>query len=283
MDSLVTRLQGQIAHFRTQPPLRDRHDRLWLDRLRAVGCSVGMGLAIALGTGLSPAAAVTVAPELQSILSDIDRAASAKDPSLLQRFAPDFRSADGLSRDELGRSLAQFWQNFDRVSYQTTVDKLDRDRDGWTIETLTEITATKDSTSLGPAKLTAQVRARQIIRNGVIVRQELLSERTTTQWGSKPPSVRVRLPERVRPGETYSFDAIVQDPLGDTLLAGGAIDAPVRPESYTVPQDAALEPISAGGLFKLGRAPSSPGSRWISAVLVGPEGMTWVTQRLDVR
>lgn len=282
MDSLVTRLPGQIARLRPQPPLRHR---LWRERLWTVGCSLGMGMAIALGFGNRPVAAVaiTAPPEVQTVLSEIDRAASAKDASLLQRFAPDFRSADGLSREQLGRSLSQFWQNFDRVSYQTTVEKVDRDRDGWTIETLTEITATKDSTSLGPAKLTAQVRARQIIRNGVIVRQELLAERTTTQWGSKPPSVRVRLPERVRPGETYSFDAIVQDPLGDTLLAGSAIDQPVRPEAYDLPQDAALEPISAGGLFKLGRAPSSPGSRWISAVLVGPEGMTWVTQRLDVR
>ena len=256
---------------------------VFVNRLSRVGLAVGAGAAIALGAAIGPVSAVTVAPEVQTLLSEIDRAASAKDPALLQRFAPDFQSADGLSRTDLARSLEQFWKNFDQVSYTTTVEKADRDRDGWTIETLTEIVATQDTTTLGPAKLTTQVRARQTLRNGAIVRQELLDERTTTQWGSKPPAVRVRLPERVRPGETYTFDAIVQDPLGETLLAGSAIDSPVRPEAYAVPQNAALEPISTGGLFKIGRAPNSPGPRWISAVLVGPEGMTWITQRLDVR
>lgn len=256
---------------------------VFVNRCSRVGLAVGAGAAIALGAAIGPVSAVTVAPEVQTLLSDIDRTASAKDPTLLQRFTPTFQSADGLSRADLARSLEQFWKTFDQVSYTTTVEKADRDRDGWTIETLTTIVATQDTTTLGPAKLTSEVRARQTIRNGLIVRQELLGERTTTQWGSKPPAVRVRLPERVRPGETYTFDAIVQDPLGDTLLAGSAIDAPVRPEAYMVPPAAALEPISTGGLFKTGRAPTSPGPRWISAVLVGPEGMTWVSQRLDVR
>lgn len=254
-----------------------------IQRASRWGLALGASLLMAMGTAVNPAAAVTIDPSVQALLSDIDRAASAKDAGLLQRFAPNFRSADGLSRDELGRSLSQFWQSFDQVTYSTTVEKADRDRDTWILETRTDITATKANTTLGPAKLVTEVRARQTVQNGLVIRQELLDERTTTQWGSKPPRVRVRLPERVRPGDTYTFDAIVQDPLGDTLLAGSAIDTPVRPELYAIPQNAALEPISAGGLFKVGRAPNSPGSRWISAVLVGPEGMTWITERLEVR
>ena len=43
-----------------------------------------------------------------------------------------------------------------------------------------------------------------------------------------------------------------------------------------------LEFLNAGGLFKIGRAPSTPGPQWISAVIRRGEDMTIITQRLQV-
>ena len=43
-----------------------------------------------------------------------------------------------------------------------------------------------------------------------------------------------------------------------------------------------LELLTSGGLFKVGRAPSTPGNQWISAVISRSDGMTMMTQRLQV-
>ncbi len=43
-----------------------------------------------------------------------------------------------------------------------------------------------------------------------------------------------------------------------------------------------LQLLTSGGVFKEGQAPSLPGSQWISAVILRGNGMTMVTQRLQV-
>jgi len=90
----------------------------------------------------------------------------------------------------------------------------------------------------------------------------------------------MNLPQQVRVGQQYSFDAIVQEPLGDDYLVGAAIEEPIQADKYFNPTPVELELLPAGGLFKVGRAPNIPANRWISAVLV--RGITIVTQRLPV-
>jgi len=91
----------------------------------------------------------------------------------------------------------------------------------------------------------------------------------------------MNLPQQVRVGQQYSFDAIVQEPLGDDYLVGAAIEEPIQADKYFNPTPVELELLPAGGLFKVGRA-QIPANRWISAVLVRGEGLTIVTQRLPV-
>ncbi|NEO47624.1 MAG: nuclear transport factor 2 family protein, partial [Moorea sp. SIO4A3] len=97
-----------------------------------------------------------------------------------------------------------------------------------------------------------------------------------------PPNVTVKLPEQVRIGQRFNFDAIVTEPLGDDLLLGVAIEESVSPQRYTNPTDIDLESLTAGGIFKVGRAPLLPEDRWISAILIRGDGMIMITRRLHV-
>jgi hypothetical protein len=92
----------------------------------------------------------------------------------------------------------------------------------------------------------------------------------------------VNLPEQVRVGQPYNFDVIVKEPLGNNLLLGTALEEQIKPERFTKPADLKLELLSAGGIFKLGKAPLKEDNRWVSAVLIREGGMIMVTQRLQV-
>jgi hypothetical protein len=131
-------------------------------------------------------------------------------------------------------------------------------------------------------KLESTLRSRQRIENQKIVQQEILGERTQQMSGANPPNIEVQLPEQVRPGQSFNFDVIVKEPLGDSLLLGAALEDTIKPELYAKPSEFKLDLLPAGGIFKIGKAPTKPQDHWLSAVLVRKDGMTMVTQRLQV-
>jgi hypothetical protein len=131
-------------------------------------------------------------------------------------------------------------------------------------------------------KLTSTVRSRVTIANQTLTSQEILGEQTLLTTGVKPPVVQVSLPEQVNVGQAFNFDAVVKDPLGNNLLLGSAVEEPITSEQYLQRKEVILEPLSSGGLFKVGQAPKQPTRQWISAVLVQEGGMTIVSQRLNV-
>jgi hypothetical protein len=100
--------------------------------------------------------------------------------------------------------------------------------------------------------------------------------------GKKPPQVEFRLPQQVKVGEKYAFDAIVKEPLGNNFLLGTAMEETIKPNKYLNPTPVNLELLSTGGLFKTGTAPLKPVNQWISAVIVRDDGVTMITQRLKV-
>jgi hypothetical protein len=74
----------------------------------------------------------------------------------------------------------------------------------------------------------------------------------------------------------------VAEPLGDRVLLGTALEEPVSPDGYLTPATLDLTLLPAGGLFKVGQAPATPESRWVSAIIIREDGITEVTQRLQV-
>ncbi len=255
----------------------------------AFGVAVTVGSTMPMAIAQEPTGVVIIArspesapAELTDWLAALDTAASGQDlEAVVGYYASNFESDDGVTRQILGRSLFELWEAFPGLTYKTTLEDWTREGGGFVVTATTTITSPDTTDTLQP-RLSATVTTRQTIRDGAIVSSTVLAEETEIKRGDRPPTVWVRLPEQVRPGDEFSFDAIVQEPLGDDLLAGAAINEPVTAQGYRSPGNWELETLSAGGLFKVGTAPDAEGPRWISAVLVSGDGTTIVTRRLQV-
>ncbi len=221
-------------------------------------------------------------PELTDTLSQIDAAASESDLRAVMRFYDrSFTSSDGLTRSTLEQTLSDLWQRYPDLTYSTQLESWEAQANGLSTVTTTTITGSYPD-QRRDLKLTATIRSRQQFQNNQIVQQEILAERSELSSGQKPPSLSISLPEQVAPGQSFDFDAVVTEPLGERVLLGTALEEPVTVENYLNPAPIELELLTSGGLFKVGEAPPEAGDRWISAVVVRYDGITAVTQRLRV-
>lgn len=224
----------------------------------------------------------TAPQELKNLLAQIDAAANQQNvEAVMQFYGEDFSHSDGLTPESMEQTLTQLWQLYPRMRYQTQLQTWRADGNAIVAETVTNITGAQSQNTRNMV-LNATINSRQRYEDGKIVRQEILSERSQLSAGANPPTVNVKLPQQVKIGQQYNFDVIVQEPLGDDYLLGAAIEEPIRPENYLNPTPVDLELLSAGGLFKVGSAPALADDRWISAVLIRGDGITTVTQRLNV-
>ncbi len=229
-----------------------------------------------------PKSLINAPPQLTNLLSQIDTAANQhKVDTVIQFYSPNFTHSDGLTRQSMAQALTQLWQRYPQLKYQTQLQSWKAQGNAIVAETITNITGAQPQ-SPNNLVFNATINSRQRYENGKIVRQEILSERSQLKVGDKPPTVEVKLPQQIKPGQQYNFDAVVQEPLGEDYLLGAVIEEPIKPENYLNPSRVDLELLSAGGLFKLGRAPAGADKLWVSAVLIRGDGMTLVTQRLNV-
>ncbi len=220
--------------------------------------------------------------ELRNLLTQMDAAASQGDiKGVMQLYSPTFTHGDGLNAQSLEQSLIALWKRYPQLRYNTQLQSWKAEGNAIVAETITNITGLPSANSNNLA-LNATIISRQRMQGAKIVHQEILSERSLLTSGNKPPQIDVNLPQQVRVGQQYSFDAIVQEPLGEDFLLGTAIEEPVQVSKYLNPTSVDLELLTSGGLFKVGRAPATPGNRWVSAVILRGGGMTMVTQRLQV-
>ena len=248
--------------------------------------------------------------QLTQTLTQIDAAANQHDLQAVMGFySPSFTNSDGLTVADMEAALKALWQRYPNLTYSTQINSWTQEGNAIVVETTTTITAAALSAtpaplpqSLHPATnagateatpaeaapaprsfaLKATLTSRQRFEAQKIVQQDMLSERTEMTSGDHPPTIDLSLPPQVTTGQTYDFDALVKEPLGDRLLLGAALEEPISPTSYLNPTPINLEPLSAGGIFKVGQAPIKPENRWLSAVIIRDDGITTVTQRLQV-
>ncbi|MBR8836944.1 MAG: nuclear transport factor 2 family protein [Stigonema ocellatum SAG 48.90 = DSM 106950] len=220
-------------------------------------------------------------PQLNNMLTQIDTAASRGDiKGVMQFYSPNFTQGDGLDRLTLEKALSSLWKRYPQLKYSTQLQSWKSEGNAVVADTVTTITGLPSASSEN-LTLNATITSRQRIAGTQILHQDILSERTQLTSGAKPPRVDVKLPDQVKVGEQYSFDAIVLEPLGQDYLLGTALEEPIQPNKYLSPTPIKLELLTSGGLFKVGRA-STPGSQWISAVIMRGDGMTMITQRLQI-
>jgi hypothetical protein len=219
---------------------------------------------------------------LTNLLAQIDNAANQGNVNgVMELYSPKFTHGDGLNRTTMEQALTGLWKRYPKLRYTTKLESWKSEGNTIIAETVTNISGLPASNN-NNLTLNSTIKSRQQVTGSKIVHQDILSERTQLTSGSKPPQVEVKLPQQVKVGEKYSFDAIVKEPLGEDFLLGTAIEEPIQGNKLLNPTIANLEFLNSGGLFKIGRAPSTPGTQWVSAVIRRGEDMTIITQRLQV-
>lgn len=250
--------------------------------LAAAACA-SVVLAWGIARPAQSASPETAPAELVNALDAIEAAANAQDlDQLTALYSSDFEGPDGFSREQYQATLRAFWDQYATLTYDVELLSWETAGTALVAETLTTVTGLQRLADRD-MQLTATVRSRQHYENGQLVSQTILSEQNRLTAGEMPPEITVQLPETVIPGSEFTFDAIVDAPLGDRLLLGLAFDEGVTPEDFLTPRPVDLEALSAGGLFKIGNAPDQPDQRWISAVLVREDGIVIDTRRLQVQ
>ncbi|MGK7918445.1 MAG: nuclear transport factor 2 family protein [Trichodesmium sp.] len=221
--------------------------------------------------------------ELTDILEKIDRAASRQDlEDVMDFYSNDFTNSDGLDRESLEKALVKFWQIYQSVEYRTEVKSWESEGNTIVAETVTYITGvqqTKDRDIM----LKSTITSKQRYEDEKIVEQEILAEQNQLTSGKEPPTIDVNLPEKVKVGEKYDFDVIVEEPLGEQIMLGTAFAESINENSYNFePDNFKLQVLSSGGIFKIGEAPKTAQDQWLSAVLMRKGGITISTYRLVV-
>lgn len=223
----------------------------------------------------------TPAP-LTKLLTEIDAAANRRDVKAVMAFySPNFTHSDGLNNQSMEKGLMQLWERYPTLNYRTELKSWKTEGSAIVVETVTTITGTqkKDGIDLN---LKATIRSQQRFEGEKIVKQEILAEKTQLTSGKNPPTIQVNLPEQVKVGQEYHFDAIVQEPIGNDILIGTILEEPVTEKTFFKPAEVELELLNSGGIFKVGKAPATPENRWISAVLMRQGGIAMVSVRLRV-
>jgi hypothetical protein len=224
----------------------------------------------------------TAPAELTKLLTEIDAAANRRDVKAVMAFyGQNFTHSDGLNSQNMEKALTQLWQRYPSLNYRTEIKSWKAEGSAIVAETVTTITGThqQDGRDLN---LKATIRSQQHFEDQKIVKQEILAEKTQLSSGKNPPTIQVNLPEQVKVGEEYHFDAIVQEPIGEDILIGSVLEEPVTEKTFFNPSEVELELLNSGGIFKVGKAPATPDNRWVSAVLMRQGGITTITVRLRV-
>lgn len=220
--------------------------------------------------------------ELTNLLTQLDTAANQGDiKSVVQFYSPNFTQDDGLNRQMMEQALVSLWKQYPHLKYSTQLESWQPQGNAIIADTLTTITGTPSASNNNMA-MTSTIKTRSRIVGGKILHQDIISERNQITSGATPPQIDFRLPQQVKVNQTFNLDAIVQQPLNEDFLLGTAIEEPVQPNKYLKPTQVNLDLLSSGGIFKVGRAPSTPGSEWLSAVVLRQGGMTIITQRMQV-
>ena len=112
------------------------------------------------------------------------------------------------------------------------------------------------------------------INNGYI--KNLL---TTIRNDKNKIDITFRIPEKVLTGTKYDIDIILNEPLGDVIIAGGIISH--QEESY-LKQEINIEPLPSGGIFKTTRASSKPAKQIWSGIIAHPKGTITFTKSVEI-
>ena len=237
---------------------------------------LGVTLVSAMALVLSPAQALeqrggAVSP-LERFSHRLQTVLNSGSPSGFDRVA----SID--LQPELAQRYQRFRQDFPEVVWQ--VKPAAPTPDGRPTLTL-RVSGSAESEGLTYAlEASEQIAIR--LEQGQLVEQELLAQQSLLRSGERPLAVNVAIPDVVLTGSRYDIDLVVDEPLGQALVAGGLIDLTDEQLADQSRPNLPLAPLGGGGLFKSVQAPQQPGSQTWAVMLVHPDGVVTATKRVRV-
>ncbi len=121
------------------------------------------------------------------------------------------------------------------------------------------------------------------INNGKVIKKETFSDYSILKSGNKMLNVTVQIPDSVLTGTIYDIDIILEEPLEDSIIAGGLIAINNRElKSNNSNKNIELMPLGSGGIFKTARAPLNPGEQRWAALIAHPQGLVSITKKIKV-
>ena len=117
------------------------------------------------------------------------------------------------------------------------------------------------------------------IQNDKINNGNIKNLLTTIRNDQNKIDIIFRIPEKVLTGTKYDIDIILNEPLGDVIIAGGIISH--QDDSY-FKQEINIKTLASGGIFKTTRASSKPARQIWSGIIAHPKGTISFTKSVEI-
>ena len=115
--------------------------------------------------------------------------------------------------------------------------------------------------------------------NGLLKQSNFQNSLTTIRSDDNQIDIKILIPDKVLTGSKYDIDIILNQPLEDTIIAGGIKE---YQEGKLFNKYITLEPLAAGGIFKVSRAPLIPGIQIWTGIIAHPSGLVSFTKTVHI-
>ena len=115
--------------------------------------------------------------------------------------------------------------------------------------------------------------------NGFIKQGNIQNNLTTIRSDDNKIDIKISIPDKVLTGSKYDIDIILNQPLEETIIAGGIKE---YEEGKLLNQSIRLEPLATGGIFKVSRAPLVPGIQTWTGIIAHPSGLVSFTKTVNI-
>ena len=116
-------------------------------------------------------------------------------------------------------------------------------------------------------------------KNGKFKEPQIKNHLTTIRNDNQELDLDILIPDKVLTGSNYDLDIVINNPLNDAIIAGSLNE---YQESNLIKKDINLIPLASGGLFKVTRAPSKPGTQIWTGLIAHPKGIISFTKSVDI-
>ena len=115
--------------------------------------------------------------------------------------------------------------------------------------------------------------------NGLIKHSNIQNNLTTIRNDDNQIDIQISIPDKVLTGSKYDIDVVLNEPLEETIIAGGIKE---YQEGKLLNQSIPLEPLATGGIFKVSRAPLVPGNQTWTGIIAHPSGLVSFTKTVNI-